>query len=263
MLKPPERRQQIIKDIDTLDDNVIAKLSQKYGVSEMTIRRDLKVLEDTGLIKRTYGGAVRWPLAAGEPALLARDKRQILAAQQKTRIARYAATHLVEDGDVIILEGGTTATAMVPYLADRDDLTVLTNGLATAEELRRHMPLSATILNSGGILRPESSTHVGPVAERLFREFHANRLFLSATGLTLREGITDPKMLEIQVKRAMVASAQEVIVLMDSTKFGVRSMMKVLDFHEIRLLITDDGAPEELLDGLRAQRVEVVVVAAS
>jgi DeoR/GlpR family transcriptional regulator of sugar metabolism len=260
MLKPPERRQQIIKDIDTLDDNIIPKLSRKYGVSEMTIRRDLKVLEETGLIRRTYGGAVRWPLAGAEPMLLAREKRQTLAVPQKARIARYAAEQLVENGDIILLEGGTTATAMVPYLGDKEDLTVVTNGLATAEELRRHMPLSATILSAGGILRPESSTYVGPVTERFFREFHASRLFLSATGLTLREGITDPQMLEIHVKRAMIASAQEVIMLVDSSKFGVRSLMKVLDFGEIRLLITDAGAPAELLDGLRAQGVEVVVV---
>jgi DeoR/GlpR family transcriptional regulator of sugar metabolism len=262
MLKPLERQQQIIKDIDTLDDNIIPRLSQKYGVSEMTIRRDLKVLEETGLIKRTYGGAVRWPLASAEPTLMAREKRQTLALSQKTKIARYAAEKLVENGDIIILEGGTTATAMAPYLADKDDLTVVTNGVTTAEELRRHMPLSATIICTGGILRPESSTCVGPMTERFFREFHARRLFLSATGLTLREGITDPKMLETQVKRAMIASAQEVILLVDSTKFGVRSLMKVIDFGEIRLLITDDGASEEMLAALRVHGVEAIVVPA-
>ncbi len=254
MLKPQERQQQIIKDIDSLDDNIIPKLSQKYGVSEMTIRRDLKVLEETGLIKRTYGGAVRWP----DPPLLVRDKRQTLAQSQKARIARYAAEHLVQHGDIIILEGGTTATAMAMYLADKDDLTVVTNGMATAEELRRNLPLSATIIATGGILR-RSSTCVGPVTERFFREFHANRLFLSATGLTLQEGITDPKMLETQVKRAMIASAGEVIMPIDSTKFGIRSLMKVIDWSEIGMLITDDNAPEEMVAGLCAEGVEVMI----
>jgi DeoR/GlpR family transcriptional regulator of sugar metabolism len=228
----------------------------------MTIRRDLKVLEESGLIKRTFGGAVRWPLASVEPTLLAREKRQILAATQKALIARYAAENLVEKDDIIILEGGTTATAMAPYLVDKDDLTVVTNGVTTAEELRRHLPLSATIITTGGILRPESSTCVGLVTERFFREFHANRLFLSATGLTLRDGITDPKMLEIQVKRAMIAAAQEVIMLMDSTKFGARSLMKVIDFSEVRLLITDGGAPETMLQQLRAKGIEVAIAPA-
>jgi DeoR/GlpR family transcriptional regulator of sugar metabolism len=248
-----------MRDIDTLDDNIIPRLSQKYGVSEMTIRRDLKVLEGTGVIKRTYGGAVRWPLATADPTLLARAKRQTMATPQKALIARYAAKYLVENGDIIILEGGTTATAMVSHLADKDDLTVVTNGITTAEELRRHLPLSATIIATGGILRPESSTCVGPVTERFFREFHANRLFLSATGLTLREGITDPKILEIQVKRAMIAAAHEVIMLMDSTKFGICSLAKVIDFGEIRRLITDADAPEAVLEELRAKGIEVII----
>ncbi len=97
------------------------------------------------------------------------------------------------------------------------------------------------------------------MTERFFKEFHANRLFLSATGLTLRDGITDPKMLEIQVKRAMIAAAQEVIILMDSTKFGTRSLMKVIDFSEVRLLITDDGAPVTMVEELRAKGVEVLI----
>ena len=117
----------------------------------------------------------------------------------------------ITDGDIIIVEGGTTATAMAPYLADKRDLTVVTNGLATAEEMRRYLSLDATIMCAGGILRPESSTFVGPLTEAFFREMHAHTLFLSATGLTLREGVTDPKMLETQVKRAMVASAGRVM----------------------------------------------------
>lgn len=259
MLKPPERRQQIVQDIDTLDDNVIPSLSQKYGVSEMTIRRDLKVLEETGIIKRTYGGAVRWPMAMSDANLLAREKRLTLALAQKNRIARYAAQRLVASGDIIILEGGTTATAMVPYLVDKDDLTVVTNGLSTTEELRRAMPLSTTVICAGGILRPESSTFVGPVAERFFHEFNANKLFMSATGLTIREGITDPKMLETQVKRAMIASASEVIMLIDGSKMGVKSLMKVIDFRDIGVLITDDGAPSDIVGELREQGVEVVI----
>jgi DeoR/GlpR family transcriptional regulator of sugar metabolism len=259
LLKPFERRQQIIKDIDLIEDNIIPRLSRKYGVSEMTIRRDLKALEEIGVIKRTYGGAVRWPHPIGEPTLLAREERQTLASAQKLRIARFAAEQFVARKDIIILEGGTTATAMAPFLADKGDITVVTNGLATAEELRRHLPLNATIICTGGILRPESATFVGSPAERFFREFNANRLFLSASGITLEDGITDPRMLEIQVKRAMIASAREVIMLMDSSKFGARSLMKVIEFNEFRLLITDDGAPAPMLEGLRAGGNDVLV----
>jgi DeoR/GlpR family transcriptional regulator of sugar metabolism len=260
MLKPLDRRQQILKDIDLLDDNMIPTLSQKYGVSEMTIRRDLQALEDSGVIRRTYGGAVRWPQSGAEPMVVAREKRQMMATAQKAAIARYAASELVGDGDSIVIEGSTTATSMAPYLTDRHNLTVVTNSLYTAEELRRRMPPNATLLCAGGIIRPESSTFVGPVAERFFRELHVKRLFLSATGLTLHGGITDPQMLETQVKRAMIESAGEVIMLLDSTKFGVRSLTRVLDFSEITLLITDEGAPAEILHGLRDRGVPVVAV---
>src|SRR5215213_11249132 len=150
MLKPPVRREQILQDIDLLDDNLIPTLSKKYGVSEMTIRRDLRALEDTGVIRRTYGGAVRGPQAAGEPLVVAREKRQMQARAQKGAIAGYAARELVDDGSSIVLEGSTTVTSMVSLIAERQDLTVVTNSLYTAEELRRHMPASATLLCAGG-----------------------------------------------------------------------------------------------------------------
>jgi DeoR/GlpR family transcriptional regulator of sugar metabolism len=258
MLKPLERRQQIVNDIDVLDDNIIPRLSQKYGVSEMTIRRDLKVLEELGLIKRTYGGAVRWPSGPVEPVLVARERRQTLARPQKTQIARYAAD-LVDHGDIIILEGGTTTTAMAPFLVGKEDLTVVTNGLATCEELRRYLPLGATVICTGGILRPESATFVGPVTESFFHQFHARRLFLSASGLTTQDGLTDPKMLEIQVKRAMIAAADEVVALVDSSKFGVRSLMKVADVGELRALVTDELAPATTLEALRERGLLVHV----
>jgi DeoR/GlpR family transcriptional regulator of sugar metabolism len=260
MTRPIDRRQQILHDIDQLDDNMIPTLSQKYGVSEMTIRRDLQALEDTGLIRRTYGGAVRWPQSVGVPSVVAREQRQTLARSQKEAIARYAARELVRDGDSIILEGSTTATRMVPFLGERQRLTVMTNSLFTARELGAGMAHSTTILCAGGILRPESSTFVGPITERFFRDLHVNRLFLSATGLTLREGITDPQMLETQVKRAMIESANEVILLIDSTKFGKRSLTRVLDFSEVTLLITDDGVPGDVVQILRDRGVQVVVV---
>jgi DeoR/GlpR family transcriptional regulator of sugar metabolism len=259
MLRPVERRQRILLDIDGLDEDMISRLSEQYNVSEMTIRRDLKVLEESGYIKRTYGGAIRWPPSPADSPVVNRERREELAARRKVTIARYAAEQLVDDGDIIILEGGTTVTAMVPYLAEREDLTVVTNGLRTTEELRRHLPLDATILCTGGILRPESSTFVGPATERFFREFHAHRLFLSATGFTLKAGITDPKILETQVKRAMISSASEVIVIMDSSKFGVKSLMNVLDFHEISLFITDGDAPADMVEGIEQFGVKVQI----
>jgi DeoR family transcriptional regulator of aga operon len=146
---------------------------------------------------------------------------------------------------------------MVNYLKDRQDLTVVTNGLHTTNELQRLLSPSANIICAGGILRPGAATFVGPVAERFFRAFHANKLFLSATGLTLEAGGTDPHMLEIQVKRAMISSAGQVIFLLHSAKFGLKSLMTVIGLDEIGVLITDRGCPPEMVARLRARGVDL------
>ena len=260
MLRPVERRQKILRDIGEIDGGLIPQLSEKYAVSEMTIRRDLKVLEEEGLIKRTWGGAILWPPERSEPFVLSRERRERLHMSYKEAIACHAARHWVQDGDILILEGGTTVTAMAHFLQPFEELTVVTNGLYTADKLQRKLSANATIICTGGILRPESSTFVGPITEQFFREFHGQRLFLSATGLTMQAGLTDPKMLETQVKRAMVECADEIIVLLDSTKFGVKSLMTVLDLDRVSCLITDDGAPADVVNLLCAQGINVTVI---
>jgi DeoR/GlpR family transcriptional regulator of sugar metabolism len=257
-----QRRQQILEDINSHGVGIVTNLSEKYRVSEMTIRRDLKALEQAGYIVREYGGAVRLQERMAETHVVAREKRHKLYAAQKAGIGRYAAQELVADGDIIIVEGGTTAAAMVPYLIEKEHLTIVTNGLATCNDLQRLMSATATIIAVGGILRPVSSTFVGPVAERFFQDFHVNKLFLSATGLTLVAGVTDPNMLEIQVKKAMISSASQVILLMDSSKCNVKSLMTVVEVDDIDILVIDDGCPPNLLEKLQARGVDVRIAAA-
>ncbi|MDQ4077995.1 MAG: DeoR/GlpR family DNA-binding transcription regulator [Chloroflexota bacterium] len=257
MLLPSQRRQRILEDIYQSGSRMVSDLSEKYGVSEMTIRRDLRALEKEGYVKREHGGAVRRPASPAEPHIIDWEKRHQLFPRQKASIARVAVHELIADGDVIILEGGTTVTAMSRHLAHKRDLTVVTNGLYTTDELHRRLSPSTTIISVGGILRRESATWVGPLAERFFHEFHANKLFLSATGLTLEAGITDPNMLETQIKKAMVASASKVFMLMDSSKFGVKSLMTVLPLEKVSLLITDEGSPNEIIRGLETRGIDV------
>lgn len=253
---PELRRRQILADIDTGEVTSIGDLSEKYSVSEMTIRRDLKLLEDDGLVRRTHGGAIRVLSGAVEPRYAAKQK---INADRKAQIARYAAEQLVEDGDIIIIEGGTTITTMGQYLTIRPGLTVVTNGLYTTNELRHLLP-HTTVICTGGILRDVSFTFVGPTTERFFQEFHANKLFVSGTGLSLAAGLTDPNMLECQVKKAMVGAARQVIILLDSTKIGVQSLTTVLHPGDGQILVTDDGAPAEFVAELRARGVDVRIV---
>jgi DeoR/GlpR family transcriptional regulator of sugar metabolism len=248
-----QRRQHILEDIEAQGVIAIIALSQKYNVSEMTIRRDLKRLADEGQLKRTRGGALRDEGTLIEPRYAAKQKVQ---ASLKTQLARYAVEKLVQDGDIIILEGGTTVTAMAPYLSGKRDLTVVTNGLYTTNELHRLIPRH-TVICSGGVLREVSSTFVGPLAERFFQELHAHKLFLSGTGFTLEAGLTDPSMLETPVKKAMIATAEQVIVLLDSSKFGLQSLTTVLPAAAVDVLVTDEAAPVELIGELQEQGVVV------
>ena len=174
------------------------------------------------------------------------------------RIARYAAEHFVDDHDIIILEAGTTVGAMVKHLTQKN-LTVITNGLGTINELDLSLP-NITAICCGGILRDIGHTFVGPQAEEFFRDLRTRRLFLSATGLAFPEGITDPNVLEIQVKRAMAKSAGQMILLLDSSKFGLRSLSPIIPLEKIDVLVTDSGAPEEYVEELGRREIEVRLV---
>lgn len=255
-LLPGERKRMILQDIQVEGVCSIAQLEQKYRVSKMTIRRDLAALEEEGLITRTHGGALRKGAAAIEPGYAA---KQELHAQQKARIAEFAARKLVTHGDIIILEGGTTTTAMARYLKGINNLTVITNGLYTTNELRHLLP-ETTVICTGGMLREVSSTFVGPSAERFFQEVHPNKVFLSATGMTLATGFTDPNVLETQVKKAMISSAEQVIMLLDSSKFGIKSLVTSLPINGIHTLVTDQAAPVDILQHLREQGIQVYTV---
>lgn len=235
----------------------ITELSAGLDVSEMTVRRDLDALQAEGLVQRTHGGAIPVRHSEIEPRYAAKQR---VNASLKTRIARYAAEELVSDGDVLLLEGGTTVTSMARHLRPHRDLTVVTNGLYTTNAVRDLLP-QATVMCTGGILRDISYTFVGPSVETFLHGLHADTLFVSATGLTLREGFTDPNPMEAQVRRWMADSAERIVALLDSSKFGIVSTTTVSAAGDVDVLVTDDGAPREMLDALRDLGVDVRVIA--
>jgi DeoR/GlpR family transcriptional regulator of sugar metabolism len=149
---------------------------------------------------------------------------------------------------------------MARHLPAYKHLTVVGNGLGTMNELAKQLP-GVTVFCCGGLLREVGLTFVGPQAEAYFRQINAHTCFLSATGITTSEGVTDPNLLEIQVKRAMAQSASRIVLLMDSTKFGMRSLAKIFDVREVEVLVTDTGAPPAILDEIRALGVDVHIAA--
>jgi DeoR/GlpR family transcriptional regulator of sugar metabolism len=251
-----ERLSKILEFVNS-EENISAKeLSQRLQVSEMTIWRDLKKLGAQGRILRVRGGVSKDNLSntspAGEPQF---DAKQKVHNKEKKAIARYAAENLVGDSEIITLEGGTTVSSMVPFLF-QDHLTILTNGFKT---MMQALPFLSRInfMICGGILRDTSYTLVGPQAEAFFAGFRVQKFFLSGTGITPENGLTDPNPLEIQVKRAMGHSADKVILLMDSSKFGKHSLASILPLESIHILVTDQAAPQEILTQLNKTGIEI------
>ena len=255
MLK--QQRQKYISDrvnrerVVSVDD-----LSRSLDVSYMTIWRDLAELEKLGLLQRVRGGAVSKE-NEDEPT---QDILDPYRAQHdefyenKELIARYAANHLIRDGENITIEAGTTASAIVRYL-NQDDLTVITNGLAASLLAAQHLP-DITVMCSGGVLI-DTGAFIGPQAESFFLQFRVNKAFFGAQGLTLEDGFTDPTPLYSQLKRAMKENAGQTIMMVDSSKLGVRSLVQVMRIKDVDIIVTDQGAPHEIVEGLISKGVDV------
>lgn len=229
-------------------------LALEFNVSLMTIWRDLKALEDRDMIQRVHGGAAALNNATIEPLY---TKKQSINRRLKEQIARYACEHFINAGDIIVLEAGTTAMAMVKHITQKK-LTVITNGLGTLNELAKLQPDIETMC-CGGILRDLGNTFVGPQAEEFFNNTYTNTLFLSATGITIEHGVSDPNVMEIQVKRAMASNADKVIMLLDSSKFGVRSLQNILAIEQITAIVTDSLPEQVYVDWLKEYEVELHV----
>lgn len=253
-----ERRRAILESLKREGFISNEELTRRLNISSMTLWRDLKALEEQGLIRRVWGGAA-WPGHEGGS-----DPRGQFAISPavfspvKAAIGRYAAEKLVGPGESITLEGGSTVTAMIPALA-APDLTLLTNGL-NALTLANSCQLEATLLSCGGILNQETRTFYGPQAERFFADFQVDTAFLSAAGVTLEDAFTDPSPFYVRLKELMRRQARRTVVLIDSSKFGVRTLTRVLRFDEVNTLVTDSAAPPAVVDGLREAGIDVHLV---
>lgn len=253
---PYERKQRLTSYLAKQKTASITELSRFTGVSEMTVRRDLAELQQEGIVKRTHGGAVYVQQLAGESDF---ESKQDIMAEQKEKLAAYAAQTFVQDDAVVFLEGGTTVTKVSRYLNHYTGLTLVTNGLITAAALR---PLSRnnTVLCCGGMIRELSMTLVGSESEQYFAQFHAHYAFLSAQGLTAKHGFTDPNLQESQVKRAMSASAQRTIMLIDSSKWGICSTLTTFPLNAVDVVVTDTAAPAEMRTALEQAGAELHIV---
>ncbi|MBW4081887.1 DeoR/GlpR transcriptional regulator [Paenibacillus sp. S150] len=245
-----ERKHSIIQIVERHGRASVQELGQELGVSESTIRRDLKELEEARLLKRTHGGAVSLQSVNFEAAFPDKADRFL---DEKLRIA-LKAVEMIEDGDAILLDGGTTTLQMAKELKRFSNLKVITNSMIALNELKdcRNIEVSIT----GGLLRPDTLAFVGPMTERSLDMVRVDKAFLGTNGLDLHEGITTPNMLEAATKRKMIAVAKQVILLADHSKIGQVSFCRVADLREIDHCILDKETPEGFLHGLEGIEVD-------
>ena len=249
-----ERRRHILELIQKQGRVLVGDLSRELSISQITIRKDLDYLQSKGLLQRSHGGALRIQSSAlVDPTLQEKQKQN---SQEKERIAA-AAIKMVEEGQCIILDSGTTTTAIARGLKRFKQLTIITNAVNIAAELAR---TDFEVILVGGTLRKNSVSLVGPLAEDNLEEMHADILFLGVDGFDLEVGITTPNFLESRVNRAMVKAARQVVAVCDSSKFGRRSLSRIVPPGAIHHIITDRNLPHETAEALRGRSITVTIV---
>jgi len=249
-----ERRREILKML-RMDGRVLVRdLSKRFRTSLITVRKDLESLHHQGLLERTHGGAL--PVRAGALQDQTLQEKERLHKQEKLRIAA-AAVRMIRPGQVIILDSGTTTTAIARGCRDLRGLTIITNATNIAAELAGS---SVEVILTGGTLRKNSFSLVGPLAEESLRKLNADMLFLAVDGFDVGYGLTTPNQHEARVNRAMSEAARRTIVVCDSSKFGRRSLSLIMPVSSVHETITDRGISRRELKAIREAEVEVTLV---
>jgi len=250
---PEERRRRIVEILDRKQTVSVVELCALFGVSDMTIRRDLRKLDAQGLLRRTHGGAVSLQPAPSDLSYRARERTQVA---EKDAIGRKAA-EMIQDGETIILDSGTTVARLAHYLRDKRDLRIITNSVHVINELAQAEGI--TVIATGGTLRETTISFVGPLAESALRRFHADKLFLATVGLTPEQGLTNSNLYEAEVKATMIEVADEVILLADHTKFGQVSYAVVAPVDVLDVIVTDSGLPQEVRAEYEHRGIRLIV----
>jgi DeoR/GlpR family transcriptional regulator of sugar metabolism len=249
-----ERRRKILQMIEKEGQATITGLAAHFRVSSVTVRADLDALSTNGMIMRSHGGALKREESADYPLRL----KASLHRPEKVRIGR-AAAELVQPSETVILDSGTTTAEIATHLKllNIRPLTVITHALNIAIELADSPGVSVIVI--GGLLRPVSYSLVGPQAEAMLGNLHADRFFLAVDGLDLEAGPSTPDVLEAQLNSSMARVTKEIVVVADSSKLGRQSVSRIGPIN-IHRLITDRRAPPDFVDALRKRGVQVSLV---
>ena len=248
-----DRYEKIVDLVNERGSIRVSELSNLCEVTEETIRRDLDRLEKVGRLLRSHGGAVS--LRERQPEIPYAE-REVMYAGEKQRIAREAVL-MIKPGERILLDASTTAWYMASHLPNMP-LTVLTNSMKVASELSSKERIE--VISTGGQLSRRSMSYVGHLAERSLDLYHVDKLFLSCKGFYLERGISESNELQAMVKRKMISIADQVILLADSSKFGLQAFTHVAETSELNEIITDYRPSDAQLEFLQGLNITVNTV---
>lgn len=253
-IKNSTRRHELI--LKLLQENgrvMIDELSDATGVSGVTIRKDLKLLEEKSLLFRTKGGA-----SLNNPYIIERtiNEKELLHATEKSQIAR-AALPLLKNSDSIIIGSGTTAFALAQALHPAQPLTVITPAVKVTLELSNRP--NVEVLQLGGLIRANSSSVAGPQAEQTLSDISCGWLFIGVDGIDLNFGFSITNLQEATLDKKMIEASQKVVILADSSKIGRRGLGKVCEFDDVQYLITDKGISPKIVHQLEEKGLQVII----
>ncbi|WP_228548347.1 DeoR/GlpR family DNA-binding transcription regulator [Sporosarcina obsidiansis] len=255
MLLSEERKIEIIDELNRTGKLKVAELARKFKVSPETIRRDLTFLEEEGVLKRVYGGAIKSPYQMGEPPFLHRTE---VNTNAKKVIGKLGAD-LVLDGDTIFIDTGTTAAELALQIRNKENVRILTNCIPVAitlmDSLNRKL-FSGEVILLGGNLDPIQQSISGQLSEPIIENFNLDKAFISIGGISLVKGISDYNLNECLLSKKVIANTKQVVVLTDQSKIGVQALCKIAPLSDVDVVICDQECPASWKNDIMSLGIE-------
>ena len=251
---PAERKREITAYITDYQSVRVTDLSEKFGVTEETIRRDLEKLETEGVLTRTYGGAIAAKKKYDDEPFSVRLRENI---ENKKKIGT-AISDLINHGEIIMMDSSTTSLEIAKNIGNSKNITMVTNSMGLAMEMVKCDKIQMICI--GGTLRRESLSLIGPSAKKGIKSYYADKLILSCKGIDIQRGVMESNELEAEIKKAMLEVAKTVILAVDHTKFNKCSIISLGDFSEIDIIVTNKEPSKEWIRVFENNHIQYIVV---